>query len=51
MSRKLIKFCFTTLGLVILLACIMGEVDGVGRFAMIFSGVLFTYIGFFIKEK
>lgn len=49
MTRKILKFCLTTFGLVILLACIMGEVDGVGRFAMIFSGVLFTYIGFFIK--
>lgn len=49
MSRKIIKFCLTTIGLAILLACIMEEVDGVGRFAMILSGVLFTYAGLFVK--
>lgn len=49
MSRKIIKFAMTTLGLAILVSCITGEVDGVGRAAMIFSGVFFVYLGYFIK--
>lgn len=51
MSRKIVKFCFTTIGLAILVMCIVEEVDGVGRAAMIFSGIISTYIGFFIKDK
>lgn len=51
MSKKLIKFVLTTFGLAILVACITTETDGIGRFAMIFSGVFFTYLGFFVKEK
>lgn len=47
--KKLLKFCFTTLGVSILVACIIQGVDGVGRFAMILSGVVFTYIGSYIK--
>lgn len=47
--KKLLKLFFTTLGIAILLACIMQEVDGVGRFAMILSGTVFTYIGSYIK--
>lgn len=47
--KKLIKFCFTTAGVAILLGCIMQEVDGVGRFAMILSGTVFTYVGSYIK--
>lgn len=50
MSRKIIKFCLTTIGLAILIGCIVGEVDGVGRAAMIFSGIIFTYLGSFIKQ-
>lgn len=51
MSRKILKFAFTTIGLAILVLCITGEVDGVGRAAMIFGGITFTYLGLFIKEK
>ena len=50
MSRKIIKFCLTTIGLAILVACITAEVDGIGRAAMTFSGVLAVYIGLFIKQ-
>ena len=49
MSRKIIKFCLTTLGLAILISCITGEVEGIGRAAMIFSGIGFVYAGLFIK--
>lgn len=51
MSRKIIKFCLTTIGLAILVSCITGEVDGIGRFAMVLSGVVFIYLGYFIKDK
>lgn len=51
MSRKIIKFTLTTMGLALLIGCIAGEIDGVGRFALIFGGVVSIYIGFFIKEK
>ena len=47
--KKFLKFCFTTLGISILVACIVQSVDGVGRFAMILSGVVFAYIGSYIK--
>lgn len=51
MSRKIIKFALTTMGLAILISCITGEVNGVGRAAMVFSGTIFVYLGFFIKEN
>lgn len=51
MSKKIIKFCFTTISLAILVMCIVEEVDGVGRAAMIFSGIIFGYVGLLIKEK
>lgn len=51
MIRKLLKFGFTTIGLLILVLCIAQEVDGVGRFAMILFGTIFTYIGSYIKIK
>lgn len=51
MSRRIIKFALTTMGLAILVSCIVGEVDGVGRAAMVFSGIICVYLGLFIKEK
>lgn len=50
MSRRIIKFSLTTIGIAILIACITGEVDGIGRAAMILSGVIFVYLGYFIKQ-
>ena len=50
MSKRILKFSFTTIGLAILIACITGEVDGVGRAAMIFSGITFVYLGLLIKQ-
>lgn len=49
MSRKIIKFALTTMGLALLIGCITGEVDGIGRFALVFGGIVFIYIGFFLK--
>ena len=49
MIKKILKFGLTTIGLLILILCITGEVDGVGRFAMILFGTIFTYIGSYIK--
>lgn len=51
MSKNIIKFCLATIGLAILVSCIAGNVDGIGRFAMILSGVVFVYLGFFLKSK
>lgn len=51
MSRRIIKFVLTTIGVAILTLCITGEVDGVGRGAMVISGIVSIYIGYFIKEK
>ena len=53
--KNLIKVILTILGSVILVAGIINEIDGIGRFAMILFGVLFSIIGSFIpfekKEK
>ena len=51
MSKKLIKFFFTTMGLAILIMCITQEVDGIGRAAMIISGTTFVYAGLLVKDK
>lgn len=51
MSKKIIKFTLTTIGLALLVGCITGEVDGVGRFALILGGVVSIYVGFFLKDK
>lgn len=45
MSHRILEFCITTIGLAILVSCIVGEVDGIGRAAMIISGVTLVYIG------
>lgn len=51
MSRRIIKSCLILAGTAILVACITGEVDGIGRAAMVFSGVAFVFIGYFIKDN
>lgn len=48
---NIVKFILTTIGVAIFVACITGEVDGVGRFAMILFGTIFTYSGLLIKGK
>lgn len=50
MSRRIVKFCLITIGLTILVSCIIGEVDGIGRAAMIFSGIAFVYAGAYFKK-
>lgn len=47
--KKILKTLFTLLGIAIFVFCIVTEVDGVGRFANILFGVLFTLIGSFIN--
>lgn len=47
--KKFLKLLCTTIGVVIFIACIAGEVDGIGRFAMVVFGTLFSYLCYFIK--
>lgn len=49
MSNKITKFSLTSIGVAIFISCITGNVDGVGRFAMIASATTFVYLGLFIK--
>lgn len=49
MKNKIIKLILTLLGLLSLIFCITGEVDGIGRFALILFGVVFTLLGSFKK--
>ena len=51
MSKKIIKFCLTTIGLAFLVGCIVQEVDGIGRGFMIIMGTICVYMGLFIKNK
>lgn len=51
MSRKIIKFALTTIGVALLVMCIVGEVDGIGRGTMVIAGVTSIYAGYFIKQN
>lgn len=51
MRNKILKTVLTTAGVASLVLCIMNEVDGVGRAAMVFFGIICVYLGLFIKEK
>ncbi len=39
------------LGLIALVYCIMGEVDGIGRFALIVFGVVLGVVGMFLPAQ
>ena len=43
--KNLIKIILLLLGIIILVDAIIYEIDGVGRFAMISCGVLFSLVG------
>ena len=49
--KKTLKVFLTLLGIIIFVFCIGEEIDGVGRFACIFMGTLFTLIGSFLSTK
>ena len=55
MLKNIIKIIMMILGNGILVAGIISEIDGIGRFAMILFGVLFSIVGSIIsftnKEK
>ena len=51
MINNLIKIALVILGNGILVDAIISEMDGVGRFAMILFGVLFSVAGAFIPYK
>ena len=50
MKNTIIKLILTLIGLSSLIYCITGEVDGVGRFALILFGTVFVLIGAFKKS-
>lgn len=43
--KKLPKALFTLLGIAVFVFCIADEIDGVGRFACIVFGTLFSILG------
>lgn len=45
MLKNIIKICMIIFGNGILVAGIISEIDGIGRFVMILFGVLFSIIG------
>lgn len=47
MRDKIIKVSCTLLGLSSLIYCIIDEVDGIGRFALIIFGIIFVLLGSF----
>ena len=49
MLKKIIKIVLTILGSGILVAGIINEIDGIGRFAMILFGVVFSMVGSFMS--
>lgn len=49
--NKFLKVIFTTLGIIIFIYCITGEIDGVGRFPCILFGTIFSIIGSCIKTN
>lgn len=51
MKNNIIKLILTLIGLSSLIFCITGEIDGVGRFALILFGTVFVLIGSFKKDN
>lgn len=51
MIKNIIKIIFTLLGIGILVSGIITEIDGIGRFAMILFGTIFSIVGSLIEFK
>lgn len=51
MKRKLVKSIMTLLGITIFIYAIIISIDGIGRFAMILFGTIFTVIGSIMPIK
>lgn len=51
MKNTIIKLMLTLIGLSSLIYCITGEIDGVGRFALILFGTIFVLLGTFKKNN
>ena len=49
--RKLIKYGCGILGIIIFIFCITGEIEGVGRFACIVFGTLFSILGMTLSGR
>lgn len=49
--KKIIRIVITLISVSIFISCIVQEVEGIGRFAMIFSGTVFAFIPYLIKDK
>lgn len=49
--RNIFKLLLTLLGTIIFIFCITCEIDGVGRFACILFGTIFSITGSLIKSK
>lgn len=47
--KKYLKLLFTFLGIIIYIFCIVDSIDGIGRFACILFGTIFSIIGSLIK--
>lgn len=47
--KKIIKLLFSIIGIAIFVFAITDEIEGVGRFACILFGTLFSLIGSFMK--
>ena len=51
MKNIIIKLILTLIGLLSFIYCITGEVNGVGRFALILFGTVFVLLGAFKKNN
>ena len=49
--QKPVKFCSGFLGIIIFIFCITGEIDGIGRFACIVFGTLFSVLGMVLPGR
>lgn len=49
--KKIFKLLFTLLGVIIFIFCITCEIDGIGRFACILFGTIFSIVGSLLKNK
>ena len=49
MIKNIFKIGLTLFGVGILVAAVITEMDGIGRFAMLLFGVLFSLIGSFMS--
>lgn len=49
--KNMIKLILTFLGIIIFIFCIIEQIDGIGRFACILFGTVFSILGSFICQK